>query len=391
MKIGIITFHFACNCGAVLQCLALSEVLKQLGQEVEVINYRPEYHANRYRALKNPFINGKKVADNYKNSGILMYSLKYCKGFAGAIKSWRYYATNKEISNRFNRFVKENLHETGIYKEINKLREQPPVCDIYICGSDQIWNTALTNGRIDPAYLLDFGETSTRKISYSAGVNLSVNTGLSNEDKMLLSKFQAISLREHHYYLLFKEILKSDIEVHIDLDPSLLLSGYSYEKFMCKNQLETEEYILVYTMNDTSQDTVNEAALELSRKKKIRIIDISNDAKKIVADAVKNRICGPSEFLWYIKNARFIVTNSFHSTAFALIFNKNFVAVPHSQTGYRITELLDKLELSAQYTNSVSEVVDCFDNTIDFECVAPALQHLHNESLDYLKRQLSLS
>ena len=388
MKIGIITFHFASNCGAVLQCLALSETLKRLGHEVEVINYRPSYHTNRYKALRNPFYFAKRNVLAVQGVKFSTFIKKYVKGFSGAIYAWRYYSIIQNMNMKFKNFVEEYLDETALYRSLSALKAKPPVCDAYICGSDQIWNTKLTNNSMDTAYLLDFGNPEVRRISYAAGVNLSGMKMIPEQYKKLLRNFQAISLREEYYYPVFKAFITRNTDIHIDLDPTLLLMGEDYERFMSKEVLEEEPYLLTYTMDDPSQMEVYKGAKELAEKNGLKIIDISNNPKQIYKKHIDSRICGPEEFLWYIKNARFVISNSYHSTVFALIFGTDFVSIPHSQTGYRVTELLDKIGLSMRYVNSAEEAIWCYGKKIEVEDVYKRIDYLKKESIDYLKEQL---
>lgn len=388
MKIGIITFHFAYNCGAVLQCLALSEKLKQLGHEVCVINYQPWYHKNRYTPLKNPIYYSKKRATS-KGEGdtIIKQTMRGAKGFASVVYSWRHFPKVNEIDKYFKTFAKENLNETHIYRTFDQLVNNPPKCDLYISGSDQLWNAKLTEGRIDPAYLLEFGSADIRKITYSMGVSLKNMDEPIENIKPSLMKFDAISLREEECYEQINELAEGKVPMHVDVDPTFLLKKEEYDKYMPKESLCDEPFIFTYTMPDKSQMKVYNAAKLLSEKTGIKIIDASGNPKNANRSVPDNRICGPAQFLWYIKNATYVVTNSFHGTAFSVNMEKNFVTIPHSQTGYRVTEILDKLGLDNRYATTGADAVECFDSEANFEKSRELLGKLRENSIEYLKEQ----
>jgi len=383
MKVGIITFHFASNCGAALQCLALSEVLKKMGHEVCVIDYRPSYHTNRYKPLKNPFYYGKKATEIPSQSLKRLKGFKYLKGFIGSIYSWRFYFKQKEINDCFNCFVNKYLNLTSRYSTLKELQTCPPMCDLYISGSDQVWSSILTGGTLDAAYLLDFGPLKTKRISYAAGVNIKDSNSILNEYSNLLNRFQSISLRESKYRGDFEKILLHPEHVRVDLDPTLLLEAEEYQKYIPSEELETDPYILIYTMQDPSQDKVFKEAKKLSQQMGLKVIDISNNTKTMGKENFDTRVCGPAEFLWYIKHARFVITNSYHSTVFSILFKTSFFAIPHSQTGYRITELLDALGMSQYYAENIDAAKQHYE--LNFSVCRPILQNAKKRSLDYLE------
>lgn len=388
MKIGIITFHFAYNCGAVLQCLALSEKLKQMGHEVCVINYQPWYHKNRYTPLKNPIYYAKKRAQRRpEGDTIVRQTLRGAKGFAQVVYSWRNYGKFSKIDKYFKTFEKDYLNTTKMYRTIDQLRKDPPKCDLYITGSDQLWNAKITEGMIDPAYLLEFGSDDIKKISYAMGVNLKTMTQPLETIKPALKKLDAISLREKEDYDLINQLTDNEVDMHVDVDPTFLLKKDNYDKYIPTECLEKEPYILTYTMPDESQPKVYNAAKMLSEKTGIKVIDVCGNPQKANQKVEDNRICGPAEFLWYVKNATYVVTNSFHGTAFSVNFGKDFVTIPHSTTGYRVTEILDKVGLGMRYATNGPAAVKCFDNPIDFEKTQKLLDELRQGSIEYLKEQ----
>lgn len=389
MRIGIITFHFVYNCGAMLQCFALQEKLKSMGYEVEIINYQPWYHKNRYSALKNPIYYGRKQAAK-KGSGdtIIKRTGRGIKGFFAVVYSWRHFPEAKIKDRYFSTFKKSYLQEGKLYRKVGQLRKYPPKCEVYISGSDQLWNAKLTENRIDPAYLLDFGTDDTKRITYSMGCNFKNLSGPINVLKARMMRFNAISLRENEYYTKIEELTEGKVPLHIDLDPTFLLRKEEYESCMSKERLVEEPFIFTYTMPDISQKKVYNTAKELGKRLNMKVVDACGNPSRANQAIEDHRLCGPAEFLWYISHAAYVVTNSFHGTAFSVIFQKNFVAIPHSQTGYRVTELLDKLALHDRWVKGSAEALEQIQRPVDYAENLIKIEAFRAESERYLKTNI---
>ena len=386
MKIGIITFHFAYNCGAVLQCVALCEKLEQMGHEVCVINYQPWYHKNRYMPLKNPFYNcAKRAARRGDNDNVVKQLMRGAKGFLATVYSWRHYPKLRKVDKYFQTFNKNSLNETRIYRTYDQLVKNPPKCDLYISGSDQLWNAKLTEGKLDPAYLLDFGDEGVKKITYAMGVSLDNMNETFEGVKDIITRLDAISLREKECYEDIKKLTGEKVPMHVDVDPTFLLRKEDYDKYICKESLSDEPFIFTYTMMDKSRDEVYKIATHMSEKLGIKLIDASANPKSPSKLLAEHRVCGPAQFLWYIKNAKYVVTNSFHGTAFSVNMEKDFITIPHSHTGYRVTEILDKLGLEDRYAYDSTEGEKIFEKTADYHTAKEKLDALRQESINYLE------
>lgn len=383
MKVGIITYHFPYNCGATLQCFALQTKLEELGHEVCIINYRPWYHQNRYTPLKNPIYFAKKMYNEPANS--IQERWKHALGgFLRTIRSWKRYSEVAVKDKKFHSFVKRNLKETRVYRTLEQLQKNPPSCDVYISGSDQLWNSAITGGTFDSAYFLNFGNNKTKRMTYSVGADFSKLVDPTGDLKDLVKNLNVISLREEKW-LPVVEAAAVGIPTHIDVDPTLLLKAETYEANMASLSPEKEPYILTYTMIGETQKQIYNGARILSEKLGLKVIDVSGDPGFMNKKVEDNRLCGPDEFLWYVKNAEYVITNSFHGTVFSVIFKKKFVTIPHAVTGNRVTELLDKLGLTTRYHRVTTEAVKEITKDIDYITVTEKLEHLRNNSITFLQ------
>lgn len=288
MKIGIITFHWGTNYGGVLQAYALQTFLKQKGNDVVIINYAPHtFRDSFYKCFysKNPFT----IIENLKS-----------------------YWKEKNIA----KFRKKHLKLTERYYLPEQLIENPPIMDIYIAGSDQIWNPygLKSNKKI---YFLPFGDEETIKLSYAASFGVTdYPENLLEEIKPLLNKFKAISVREKSGLDILK---KAGILDSVLLpDPTLLLNKDDYLKLTNREKQKKPADYFFYVLQH-KQKTISDIYSYLKRNKNYKIVH----ARKI-----KNSVIGIEEWIENINNSNFVITNSFHGVAFSIIFEKQFVVVP---------------------------------------------------------------
>lgn len=390
MKVGIITFHFPFNYGAVLQCYALGTKLRSLGSEPEVINYCPWYHLNRYASYKNPFYYGnKKLHEPAKN--VFIRVKNGAKGFRDTVRSWKDAKPRLVREEKFDAFRKAYLHETRVYRSVRALKLFPPRCDLYIAGSDQLWNSKLTDGKFDPAYFLDFGRKKTKRATYAVGSYFQDPAAAKEAIAPMLKRLDALSLRETRFLPDVSEAAGSSVPIHTDIDPTLLLTAADYETLLPKEPPEKEPYILVYTMPGPAQKQVNDAAKKLSEKTGLHLIDINGNPNAENRRVGDQRICSPGEFLWYFKNSAFVVTNSFHGTVFSVQFKKRFAVILHKETGNRVSELLDRIGLRDRYTDQTNAVQRILGLAADWKAADAALDALRKESERYLRFLLGQS
>ena len=333
-----------------------------------------------YRFIKKYFFE-----DGSFSAGYQAFLSSMIVPFRDTVKSWKDAKERLVREEKFNAFRKARLHETRMYRSIHSLRLFPPRCDLYIAGSDQLWNSKLTDQKFDPAYFLNFGPKKTMRITYAVGSYFADPAAAKAEIAPLLKKVNCISLREKKFLNDVKDAAYRNMRIHIDVDPTLLLDASAYDALLPKEPLEKDPYIVVYSMPGPAQKQVNEAAKAIAEKTGLHLIDVNGNPNAGNRQIEDQRICSPGEFLWYIKNATYVVTNSFHGTVFSVLYEKRFAVILHKETGNRVSELLESLGLATYCTGKTEAVEPILNRPINWKNVKSKLWRLREDSLDYLR------
>jgi hypothetical protein len=328
-KIGIATVTTGLNYGTSLQAFSTKYLLKKLTYEAEILKLKGSLIKNRDIRLSKMLI-------------MVFRSLLYKKNlykifFRGKKKS----VTNK-TKNMFADFNEKYLQiKSYKWSELKKIGKDKNYI-AFLCGSDQVWNG--TTLYPDPLYYLEFSPEDKR-IAFSPSFGCSeIPTYNKKIISKKISKFSAISTREESGCMIIKEL--TGAESICLVDPTLMLCRKEWsELFSLENRLIKSDYILVYFLDEPT-DKAKKYIKNLKEKLSIEIIGIPYDFVKIVSDRVVD--AGPKQFLNLIYNAKFVVTDSFHGTAFSLNFRTPFATFERDygvQTNQssRITSLLTKI------------------------------------------------
>ena len=251
--------------------------------------------------------------------------------------------------------------------------------DFWICGSDQIWNTEITRG-FNRGFFLDF-KTNGKKISYAVSMGIpELPKEYEEQFKKSINGLDNISVRE--------ETLKKYAErftekpVTKTLDPTLLLKENDYDELILDNKYG--EYVLIYALGP--DERLTQIAKDIANKKNIKIIEL-NDKKQenYFCDQVSD--AGPEEFLTLIKNAKAIVTNSFHGTIFSIIFRKEFYTITRLNRNSRMENILDIVGMRDRLIDKVEEIEKVKKQ--DYEKAYKNLEQEKEKSKQFLKIALS--
>lgn len=301
MKVYIVTTHFANNMGALLQCYALSKYLKcNEFVDCEVLNYLPKDDDLSWKLWPKPEC----LKDIIKN----VYSLMPHK------------VISKIRKNQVMRsFISNYLPITEkIYKR-KDLLQSPPEADVYICGSDQIWNFRIFD---DLTYYLDFcDKIQTRRISYAASITDFWNTKQQALVQPYLHKFDTITLRDKNYVSAVSEIAVK--EVSLVCDPVFLLSKEEWTSFAKEDLCLDEPYILCYFIS--VPNIALEAVENLRKRTGYKVVHLNVNSRDRFNSDINIRVADPRDFVGLIKNASYLCTNSFHCSSFSIIFQKDYM------------------------------------------------------------------
>lgn len=319
MKVDIITRHAVANYGSLLQTYATQRTFEKLGLDAEIINYinydeRPENLAKTH-------VKGKKWDKNFFTRKLYIL-----------IQTWNYAHMYKVFAKYRKGFINESKE---IYGNIDELKANPPKANLYCTGSDQIWGK-IGKSNFDLSYFLEFIKNK-KCISYAASFGKDkIDSELERKLKTLLEKYSALLVREASAKEIIKKIGLKNVEQV--LDPTFLLSKEEWEKLITKD-IKYKNYVLVYQLHKNKN--FNRFAKKFAKKHNKKLLRLSPSIYHKARGGKLIYLPTQYEFLAYLKNADYILTDSFHATAFSIIFNKKFINISPGETSTRIKSILD--------------------------------------------------
>ncbi len=368
MKAALLSFHNAYNYGAALQAYALQCAVQKLGAECEYIDYRNAYRRNAY-------------------------DMKY--QFASALKSRKIMSAAKSLigipvmarrAKNFKRFYSQYLRKTDHeYTCSKEARELNGTYDKFIVGSDQVWNFSNNGG--DTAYLLDFVDDDSKKISYSSSFGVSsLSSEVAEKYAGYLKRFNRLAVRESVGAEIVEKI--AGRRAHLVLDPVFLVEKEEWEKIRGPFKPESRKYIFCYT-NRQSQigDFLNTGYV---KGEDLHVLSTHLAVKELLSRRIKTRMAmSPEDFLHEIDGADLVVTASFHCLALSIIFQKRFIVILTGDHGKdeRILNLLKIAGLESRILKSTTTAEDVC-TPIDYDAVDERLRPYLDSSREYLRSAL---
>ena len=355
MKISTITFHKSVNYGAILQTYALQQALLKCGYESEVVDYA--------RMKSEMFV---KV--NYRNPKKAVKQLAL-----NSLTAFRY-NERKNLFYKFSDFTDSYIKLSDHYDTYEELCKNPPKADMYLMGSDQVWNITY---RYRPEFFAEFAPEGVKKASYAASIgNYKYNDQQMKQFSKGLYGINPISVREESA----AEFLDKnfDIQPNVHIDPVFLLSPDEWGSIAIKPQIKGK-YILCYAL--TKNKLMQQAIDKLKKETGYKVVVVSSQPNKFVKGDVHIYNAGPREFVGLFKDAEFVLTTSFHGTAFSVLFNKPFYNFTLDYYSSRTNDLLQKLGLTDRVPKFIEDI--CFDG-FDYTKANKIKQEQINLSYDYL-------
>ena len=363
MDIKVITRHAPSNYGSLLQSIATQTVLERLGHTCEIIDYiRDDEQGLRGTMTA---LRGKREWNNNPVKKMAYLLLRYPEEKLAEMK----FASMRK------RFLK--LTQRCSSHEDLKLLDT----DVFMTGSDQVWGPTM-NGHYDDAYFLSFVE-DRKKTAYAASFGRTdFTSSILIEYKKLLSSYSAIAVRENTAVDLLHSIgIRCAGQV---LDPTLLLTGEEWKKYIRKEV--TGKYVLVYQIHN--DPALSDYAIRFAQQVRLPLYRISPTFHQFRRGGKFIYLPDLSDFLSYIKNCTYFITDSFHGTAFALNFNRQFIEIlPNNKTGSRNQSIL---QLTGLQDRIVTDFGDfrITERLIDYNQVNGILAKERYKSIDILKTVL---
>jgi len=364
-KIGILTFSYSSNPGSILQAYALQQQLSTIvgdRGEIQIVNYQ-KTRAGKPIIGKTVFTaplrswSPKKIINWIKLIVAYPIRMKKCESF---FKKY-YHNYDKRFYTR---------EDTAL---INSL------FDVFVVGSDQVWN--VDSPQVDMTYFLDFVDEGRRKIAYAASLG---QQDVPEEQRdavgKCISDFSNISVRERENVKTVKELTARDAEWV--LDPSLLLDKEDYQKLSLAPKMK-KKYVFLYLREDSPH--LEEFSKKLAEHFGYEVVTVKRHW--LCNKTGKERAAlGPREWLGYMENAEYVVTNSFHGICFSLIFGKEvYVDLLKGGRAFTNTRILGVMEQFGIADRSIDSITDFASlNKINYDEVNEIRAKRKRHSLSYL-------
>lgn len=360
--IGLITFHCAYNYGAALQAYALQTKLNEI-------------------AVRMGSTGGCKILNYYYEEDMRKYDIRWDKGIK--VVGFDFLTLPQCYSRKkaYKKFQKKYFVETKRTTNWEELREIGKEFDVLICGSDQIWNLNMVGG-VNPAYFLKFANAGQKKISYAPSISCDkISEKYAADLKETLRDFTAISVRESGSDQALSSIIERNVDVV--LDPVLLVERSVWDDLISDYQINLpKKYIFFYSILQSNKDAFSNYVEKLAEEMDAEIVYFSkyHIFKKRYAKNIFSE--DPRAFVAAIKNAEFIVGDSFHSSAFSIVYHKPFMGYSGRESRLRLDSLFSNLGIEGHFLGENEY------HPINYNQVEKRLRVLRADSLKFLEDAL---
>ena len=347
------------NYGQLLQCYALQQYLRDAGHDAYLIRYRNMKRSPLWKRMVkglNPYLLYKYLLSNIRRNKIILEQSNNNRGFE--------------------QFREQYLVQSErVYHSYQELKDSPPRADCYIVGSDQVWNFSfckeIKNNAVIHAYMLDFGNPNTKRMSYAASWSMdSLSSKLIAEIRPLLQRFSYVSVREEQGLELCRQCGYEHAE-HV-CDPTLLLEADVYRNLYRSEgiQPQKQKYLLLYMLNNECDFDIQKV-YDFAQRRGLQVVYVTGN---VVLDKREKCFATIPQWLSLVDNAEYVVTNSFHCCVFSSLFGKQFGVVKlkgkHAGMNTRMESLFNQLKIEPRWLEGDFSVLDTEYKT----CVAKKSQ-----------------
>lgn len=367
MKISLTTLSDNENMGTFLQIHALATVLGEQGHQVELLRYiRPR--TGLWGGIQERM--GKKGQSLARRISASLY---------GAVD-------HILLRRRMFRFLRRSVAVTRPYRSFQEVRTDPPVADLYMTGSDQVWNSTHNRG-IDRVMYLDFAPEGKPRVAYAASFGIErIPDAEVEETRTLLGRYRNLSVRETVARRMIDELGIADVR-HV-LDPTLLLDRFAWSEVAATSRIRTDEpYVLIYSVEPSKNAVVLDVARKMAGKLGCKVAMLTPNGYRKVIKGVDWAwtMIGPEDFVHLFLEASFVVCSSFHGTAFSLNLNRPFLSIRPERFESRTRDILECCELPERMVQCVEFDLDAMAAPVDFAKANEYFARARSESRGYLQ------
>ena len=384
MKVGIASCYYNRNYGSMLQAYATQKIIEKLGYKAITIQCLPPINYMTQSKIKYYF-------HKIGNIDIVRSKIRQQKGKTNAGSNSEYLRNRTIRNEKFDEFYKKYIHLSELNETREDLTQLASSMDAVIVGSDMLWHPI--NIEHD-YYTLTFVPDPVKRISYATSFGTtSIPKYQRKRAKDFLERFSAISVREQSGVQVIKDLGVSK-QVKVVLDPTLLFNAEEWMVIQKVEPIIEDKYIFCYFLGVNQEH--RRLANELKKKTGHKIVTLPHLDEYVANDEQFGDYqlfnIGPSEFVNLIRNAAYVLTDSFHGTCFSILNHKKFMTFNRFQakntqsTNTRIDSLLGNLHLEKRRVlSSDFDICSLIDEDIDYNTADGMLEHMREASLKYLK------
>lgn len=389
MKIGIVTYVKCDNYGAELQAFALQWKLNSLGYDAEVINLEKR----NIDMKRNPDVILGAIKQRFKQEGvfaIVSIVRKFLETKKRITDEDKYKAINENKHKLFENFFENKVRHSEKYYSLDEISNATDLkYDVYIAGSDQIWNYIHTD-RLDVYFLMFANKFKAKKISYAASVSIyDIPKKWRAAYKTYFENIDVLSVRELHGAELVSKY--SNKKAEVVLDPTFLLTKEDWVREVANDCGIEGDYLLIYTLSGSPH--IRKMAHDIARRLNLKVVNIKSGYSDEPDDGTINVYeIGPAEWVGLWSKAKYVVTDSFHGTAFSINFNIPFTTLvnPNSMMNSRVLSILKIMNLESRIVyDTLKGDLKPNDIALDFTETNRILKQWKEKSLNFLLHALN--
>lgn len=366
MKIGILSMQRVVNYGSFLQAFSLKNNIENLGHECEFIDIKI----------------GKKLKDNGED-----FTMEFKSNRSLLSKIDKYIL--KRIEHKFFERKREKLFKKEYFKLLG-MNDVPNIdgeYDVVVIGSDEVFNCTQKSEWGFSPQLLGGGLNSKKVITYAASCGFTTvdkveKYGIKTGVIQALRNLTSISVRDNNT----KEFVEAFINrnVSFNLDPVFIMN---YDKYMPRTEINYE-YILIYSYDNriNQEDDINKIR-EFAKKNNLKIISVGVYQRW----CDKNILVDPFELLSYVKNAKYVLTDTFHGSVFSIKYNKKFATIIKESNKNKLVDLLNRFRLDNRAINNLDNLESILKDEINYNDINKFIDNEVIKSREYLKSNLKIT